>query len=120
MAGFSLGTTTLLIFQLGLTASDIHTPTGLIPGHGPTESVLSSILPSNRGDDNDDSARLKQHFCVAVKDPDDVVQWDQHLQNQNIRILGRMDWELGGKSVYFEDPDGHVGEIDSKGIWKHY
>ena len=31
-----------------------------------------------------------------------------------------MDWELGGKSVYFEDPDGHVGEIGSKGIWKHY
>lgn len=48
------------------------------------------------------------------------MKWDEHLQNQGVRILGRTDWERGGKNVYFEDPDGHVGEIGSRGIWAHY
>lgn len=37
-----------------------------------------------------------------------------------MKILGRMDWEKGGKSVYFEDLDGHVGEVGSRGVWAHY
>jgi catechol 2,3-dioxygenase-like lactoylglutathione lyase family enzyme len=120
MSGFSLGTTTLLLFQLGSTTSDVHTPTGVIPGHGPSETILSSLLSKNQ--DNSDAVQqtLKQHFCLAVKDPQDVAHWDTHLQKQGVRILGRMNWDRGGKSVYFEDPDGHVGEIGSRGIWAHY
>ncbi|KAL1968526.1 hypothetical protein VTN77DRAFT_1736 [Rasamsonia byssochlamydoides] len=118
MTGFSLGSTTLLLFQLGSTASDIHTPKGVIPGHGPSESILSSLLSKNQG--YGDRVQLKQHFCLAVKDPEDVAHWDAHLQKQGVRILGRMNWDRGGKSVYFEDPDGHVAEIGSRGIWAHY
>ncbi|PCG96516.1 Hypothetical protein PENO1_067900 [Penicillium occitanis (nom. inval.)] len=112
VTAFNLGSTTLLLFKLGSTHQDITVNTekshGIIPGHGPNESLLQN------------GNNLKQHFCFAVKSPQEVDEWDTHLEKNGVRILGRMDWELGGKSVYFEDPDGHVGEIGSKGIWKHY
>jgi len=89
---------------------------GVIPGHGPSDSIILSL----RSEPPIDRTSLKQHFCFAVDSPADVVQWDAHLQKLGVPITGRMDWDLGGKSVYFEDPDGHVGEIGSRGIWKHY
>ncbi|KAJ5831880.1 Glyoxalase/Bleomycin resistance protein/Dihydroxybiphenyl dioxygenase [Penicillium riverlandense] len=117
VAGFNLGTTTLLLFQLGQTSNDIITSNGgVIPGHGPSDSIISSL-----GSDNpSDRTYLKQHFCFAVDKPADVVQWDAYLQKIGVPVTGRMDWDLGGKSVYFEDPDGHIGEVGSRGIWKHY
>lgn len=112
VTAFNLGSTTLLLFELGSTHQDITINTekshGIIPGHGPNAALLQS------------GNSLKQHFCFAVKSPEDVDEWNSHLEKSGVRILGRMNWELGGKSVYFEDPDGHVGEIGSKGIWKHY
>lgn len=117
MAGFNLGSTTLLLFQLGLTSKDFTTPNGGVgPGHGPSESIIPSLLSDTLGD----RTHLKQHFCFAVDSPAEVVQWDSHLQNLGVPITGRIDCDLGGKSVYFEDPDGHVGEVGSRGIWKHY
>ncbi|KAL3707980.1 hypothetical protein TMatcc_005962 [Talaromyces marneffei ATCC 18224] len=112
VTAFNLGSTTLLLFKLGATHQDITVNSekshGVIPGHGPTESLFQN------------GNSLKQHFCFAVKSPRDVDEWSTHFDKLGVRILGRMDWELGGKSVYFEDPDGHVGEIGSRGIWKHY
>lgn len=63
---------------------------------------------------------LKQHFCFAVRDPDDVRRYEKVLQQKGIKILGTVNWERGGRSVYFADPDGHIGEIGSRGIWPHY
>lgn len=88
----------------------------MIPKHGPTQEMASSLLASQRGE----SPNLRQHYCFSVGSPENVEKWDEHLQKLGIKITGRMDWEKGGKSIYFEDPDGHVGEIGSRGIWPHY
>lgn len=122
MAGFSLGNTTLLIFQLGLTTDDISDPSGTIPHHGPTKEVLDVLLTPSEGDVSGQSnpRSLQQHFCLAVEHRDDVLKWEEWLKERNATILGVKDWERGGRSVYFEDPDGHVGEIGSRGIWPHY
>ncbi|KAL2010802.1 hypothetical protein VTN00DRAFT_3520 [Thermoascus crustaceus] len=118
MSGFSLGTTTLLLFQLGQTASDTHTPSGLIPGHGPSEPITTSLLDIRAPGANDIS--LKQHFCLAVREPEDVARWEEHLRRRGVKVTGRMEWDRGGRSVYFEDLDGHVGEVGSRGVWGHY
>ncbi|KAL1999498.1 hypothetical protein VTN02DRAFT_4428 [Thermoascus thermophilus] len=119
MSGFSLGQTTLLLFQLGpQTASSIPTPTGLIPGHGPSEPITSALLDIRAPGAND--VALKQHFCLAVREPADVARWEEHLRRRGVRVTGRMEWARGGRSVYFEDLDGHVGEVGSRGIWGHY
>ncbi|TPX20175.1 hypothetical protein DIZ76_016063 [Coccidioides immitis] len=120
VAGFALGTTTLLLFKLGGTDDDRTRPGGMIPKHGPTKP-LSSVLMSARPSASDDLVpNLRQHFCFAVSDPGAVKLWDERLQKLGIKIRSRMDWQAGGKSVYFEDPDGHVGEIGSRGLWAHY
>ena len=116
MAGFSLGHTTLLLFQLGLTTNKIITPAGTLPGHGPSQQVLSQLLSGS----GDDAEVLKQHYCLAAESRVDVEKWEEHFKAKEVKILGTMDWERGGRSVYFADPEGHVGEIASRGIWPHY
>jgi catechol 2,3-dioxygenase-like lactoylglutathione lyase family enzyme len=125
VTGFSLGPTTLLLFELGKTGMDVHTPTGTIPLHGPTARVLASLQHSsaNRDGNNDggeEPQSLKQHFCLAVQDPEEVEQWEEHLRCKGVKVLSAMGWERGGRSVYFEDLDGHVVEIASRGVWPHY
>lgn len=124
MSGFALSQTTLLLFQLGATAADSPMPDnrGTIPGHGPTKDVLDVLLASQGGEGATDSnaAGLHHHFCLAVKSADDVQTWDQWLDKNDAKITGRVHWPRGGRSVYFADPEGNVGEIASRGIWEHY
>jgi catechol 2,3-dioxygenase-like lactoylglutathione lyase family enzyme len=117
IAGIALGPTTLLLFQLGLTASDQRPIPGsdsCIPAHGPSQDIISQLTASSS------PSSLKQHFCLAVPSRSDVEAWEKHLKANGVKLMGTMDWEKGGRSVYFSDPDGHVGEIGSRGIWAHY
>ncbi|KAK4050460.1 hypothetical protein OIV83_003530 [Microbotryomycetes sp. JL201] len=113
MAGFSLGHTQLLLFQQGQTSTDIQLsksdPTLVIPKHGLQTSTSGEPAP-----------RLYTHFCLAVEKPEDVDEWEAELRNKNVKILGKASWPPGGKSIYFADPDEHIGEIASKGIWPNY
>ncbi|KAL4755624.1 VOC family protein [Aspergillus foveolatus] len=117
-ACFSLGNTTLLLFQLGQTDADITTPSGVIPRHGPSAQIVAKLNAAKASDG--DSENLKQHFCVAVQSTEDVAQWEAYLQKKGVPIISCMNWERGGKSVYFADLDGHLAEIASRGIWPHY
>lgn len=112
MAGFSLGHTQLLIFQIGQTNDDVRIapdtdPSLVIPAHGPT-NVSQLTEP------------MRTHFCLAVNEADDVDRWERHLRDSGVPVIGRAKWPRGGKSVYFHDPDKHIGEIASKGIWPNY
>ncbi|EXJ55605.1 hypothetical protein A1O7_08533 [Cladophialophora yegresii CBS 114405] len=135
MSGFALSQTTLLLFQLGATALDSEMPAnrGTIPGHGPSQDILNLVLSGSGSDSdtgisnshpssnrNDIPGRLNQHFCLAVTAPEDVQVWEKWLEEKKVQILGKVNWPRGGKSVYFSDLDGNVGEIASRGIWEHY
>jgi catechol 2,3-dioxygenase-like lactoylglutathione lyase family enzyme len=121
MTGFALGNTTLLLFQLGLTSEDNIMEGRPLPGHGPSQSIIDALKSTQFSmTSGAEQATLKQHFCLAVRTPDDVSKWDERFKEYNVPVTGRMDWEKGGRSVYFSDPDGHVGEIGSRGIWGHY
>lgn len=115
---------------------------GVIPGHGPSDDILSLLLPGKPFTSTSTSARpsapptmaadpnrhtptdayLKQHFCLAVASVDDVHAWEAWLAEcgSGVRVTGTVDWPKGGRSVYFADLDGNVGEIGSRGIWDHY
>ena len=114
MANFPLGPSTLLLFTLGQTGDDIKSEDGMIPHHGPTPDLLS-LLNQEGG-----KSLLNQHFCFAVDKPDDVDKWENRLRKKDVKVLSTMKWQKGGKSVYFEDLDGHIGEIGSRGIWPHW
>lgn len=62
-------------------------------------------------------AKGKQHIAFEVTKSDYLKSKDI-LENNDIRITHEQEWKGGLKSIYFEDPFGHVLEIVPEGIWE--
>ena len=39
---------------------------------------------------------------------------------EGIEVESRMCWPAGGESVFFRDPDGHLVELVTPGVWAVY
>lgn len=92
------GSSVLLLFKRGGTLETVRLPGGTIPphdGHGPL------------------------HIAFAI-DEADVAGWERRLSDAGVEIEGRATWPRGGKSLYFRDPDGHLLELATPGIWQSY
>ena len=92
------GDNVLLLFQRGSTLETVRMPFGTIPphdGHGPL------------------------HIAFAVS-ADDLPAWETRLGERGIEIEGRTAWPRGGHSIYFRDPDGHLLELATPGLWAVY
>jgi catechol 2,3-dioxygenase-like lactoylglutathione lyase family enzyme len=50
----------------------------------------------------------------------DLAAWEGRLQERGILIESRTTWSRGGTSVYFRDPDGHLLELATPGLWDTY
>jgi catechol 2,3-dioxygenase-like lactoylglutathione lyase family enzyme len=59
------------------------------------------------------------HYALAIAAAD-LPAWEARLAAKGVPIEGRTDWPRGGRSVYFRDPDGHLGELATPGIWPIY
>jgi catechol 2,3-dioxygenase-like lactoylglutathione lyase family enzyme len=59
------------------------------------------------------------HVAFAV-DPQALDEWRDHLVEQAVPVLSDVSWARGGRSLYFRDPDGHVLELASPGVWDVY
>jgi catechol 2,3-dioxygenase-like lactoylglutathione lyase family enzyme len=92
------GLSVLLVFQRGATLETVRMPGGTIPphdGHGPL------------------------HIAFAVS-KDEMAEWERRLTERDVAIEGRTDWSRGGRSIYFRDPDGHLLELATPGLWATY
>lgn len=85
----------LLVFARGASRDDSATPGGTIPGH-------------------DGAGPLHMAFAIAAEDYD---PWLARLGEAGIAVTGEVIWPAGGRSLYFEDPDGHVIELATPGLW---
>lgn len=43
--------------------------------------------------------------------------WEAWLLQQGIAIEQRKTWKYGGEALYFRDPDGHLLEVVTPGVW---
>ena len=59
------------------------------------------------------------HVAFAV-DGMALDRWRDHLEDRRVAVLSDVKWERGGRSLYFRDPDGHVLELASPGVWDVY
>ncbi len=57
---------------------------------------------------------------LKVFDASDFEAWQIRLECQGIEILSEVTWERGGRSLYFRDPDGHLLELATPGVWDVY
>ena len=88
----------LLIFRSGGTMEPIPTPGGMIPPH---------------------DAAGQLHIAFAVS-KEDFAAWEKHLIARGIAIESKVSWPTGGQSLYFRDPDNHLVELATPGIWEVY
>jgi catechol 2,3-dioxygenase-like lactoylglutathione lyase family enzyme len=88
----------LLLFLRGHSLEPSHLPGGTVPphdGHGP----------------------LHMAFSIAA---DALAAWEGRLAEAGVAIESRVKWPRGGESIYFRDPDGHVLELATPGLWPGY
>ena len=66
---------------------------------------------------HDGSGPLDVAFAIAREE---LGAWEQRLTSRQIEIEGRTNWPRGGHSIYFRDPDGHLLELATPGLWTVY
>jgi len=50
----------------------------------------------------------------------DLAAWEEWLAEQGIPIEFRKAWKYGAEALYFRDPDGHLLEVVTPGVWTIY
>jgi len=88
----------LLIFRRGASVEDMPGPSGIIPGH-------------------DGRGPLHMAFKIPAAE---LQAWRTHLAASGVPIRSEVTWHAGGTSLYFHDPDGHVIELATPGLWPNY
>ena len=59
------------------------------------------------------------HVAFAVESTE-LEAWLSYLEREGVEVLSDVSWERGGRSLYFRDPDGHLLELASPGVWDGY
>jgi catechol 2,3-dioxygenase-like lactoylglutathione lyase family enzyme len=59
------------------------------------------------------------HLALAVA-AGELERWEAWLAAKGIAVEERRTWERGGRSIYFRDPDRHLLEIATPGVWSIY
>jgi catechol 2,3-dioxygenase-like lactoylglutathione lyase family enzyme len=61
----------------------------------------------------------QQHVAFAVP-ASDLDAWTARLREKGVAVEETVRWPRGGVSVYFRDPDGHLIELATPGVWPAY
>lgn len=92
------GRQVLLLFKKGASCNPMTLPGGTIPPH-------------------DGEGNLHFAFSIAAEE---LEAWEDRLAEQGISVESRVHWSRGGQSLYFRDPDRHVVELATPGVWAIY
>jgi len=66
---------------------------------------------------HDGSGELHIAFAIQASE---LANWEAWLEENGIAVEEKTTWKMGGKSVYFRDPDRHLLEIATPGVWSVY
>jgi catechol 2,3-dioxygenase-like lactoylglutathione lyase family enzyme len=85
----------LLLFLRGSSAQKTQVNGGTIPPHDGTGQL---------------------HVCFGIQS-DELKLWEQRLTALNIAVESHVFWPGGAISLYFRDPDRHLVELATPGLW---
>jgi catechol 2,3-dioxygenase-like lactoylglutathione lyase family enzyme len=92
------GQQVLLLFVRGSDPEGTVLPFGVIPPHGTTGvSHIGFRVPA-----------------------ESLAAWKARLGERGIAIESEFQWPAGGTSIYFRDPDNHLLELLTPGVWPSY
>jgi catechol 2,3-dioxygenase-like lactoylglutathione lyase family enzyme len=66
---------------------------------------------------HDGAGRLHVAFAVPAAS---LAAWEARLAARGVAVVERRTWEAGGRSLYFRDPDDHLVELATPGVWSNY
>jgi catechol 2,3-dioxygenase-like lactoylglutathione lyase family enzyme len=66
---------------------------------------------------HDGSGELHVAFAIPASE---LANWEAWLAENEIAVEEKRTWERGGQSLYFRDPDRHLVEIATPGVWSIY
>lgn len=89
------GKQVLLLFRSGASAQTIETPGGRLPPH-------------------DGAGQTHVAFEVGAEELD---AWRARLAAADLPVESEIAWPRGGTSLYFRDPDHHLVELATPGLW---
>jgi catechol 2,3-dioxygenase-like lactoylglutathione lyase family enzyme len=83
------------------------------------ETLQTVVLPNEMGTipPHDGKGRVHLAFAIATEE---LAAWERQLDDHGVVIEGRTHWPRGGESLYFRDPDGHLIELATPGVWPNY
>ena len=88
----------LLLFLKGASNEPMNASGGVIPPH-------------------DGDGQLHVAFSIGASE---LNEWESWLAQNDILIESTVRWARGGTSLYFRDPDGHLLELVTPGLWAIY
>jgi catechol 2,3-dioxygenase-like lactoylglutathione lyase family enzyme len=88
----------LILFKRGATLEPVPIGGGFIPPHNATGP---------------------QHVAFAIAAAD-YHAWKDRLTAEGVAVESEVSWPQGGRSLYFRDPDGNLGELATPGLWANY
>jgi hypothetical protein len=89
------GAAVLLLFRTGASDRENPVPGGVVPPH---------------------DAHGRMHVCFAVPAVA-LAAWEAHLAALGIAVVSRVHAEGGATCLYLRDPDGHLVELATPGLW---
>jgi catechol 2,3-dioxygenase-like lactoylglutathione lyase family enzyme len=92
------GKQVLLLFKKGASSAAVPLNDGVLPGH-------------------DGDGRLHLAFAIPAAER---AAWERRLAEYGVALESTITWPAGGVSLYFRDPDGHLLELATPGIWAIY
>ena len=88
----------LLLFLVGSSNQPNPAPGGTIPAH---------------------DAKGRMHLAFAIPESEREA-WEAKLNAENVPLESTVTAQYGGISLYFRDPDGHLIELATPGVWDVY
>jgi catechol 2,3-dioxygenase-like lactoylglutathione lyase family enzyme len=80
-------------------------------------SVQVTELSFGKMGSHDGSGPLHLAFSISTED---LPEWEKLLAEKGVAIESRIRWPRGGTSLYFRDPDNHLVELATPGVWSIY
>jgi catechol 2,3-dioxygenase-like lactoylglutathione lyase family enzyme len=94
-------------------------PRGCAMGAGPHQVLLLFTKGGSRAARTPHDGDGELHLAFAIQ-AEELAAWEDWLATTGIAVEEKRTWELGGTSIYFRDPDRHLIEIATPGVWSIY
>jgi catechol 2,3-dioxygenase-like lactoylglutathione lyase family enzyme len=86
---------------------------------GPRQVLLLFRKGASRAITSPHDGDGELHLAFAIPAAE-LPNWELWLQQRGITVEEKRQWESGGGSLYFRDPDRHLLELATPGTWSIY